>query len=109
MAAKYKFLSDGVTYNVCNRLGENCIGLNRSVLFGSGSLKAEGGGASVVGSVVSFDLSTLALENGNQDLRFGAIVLVLVDRWSMRYIRSRRVEDDSTGTKTRYSAVRLCD
>jgi hypothetical protein len=49
------------------------MGLNRSV--GSGSLKAEGGGA------VSFDstwesvvVGSIFLENGNQDLRFGGIV-----------------------------------
>jgi hypothetical protein len=73
MAAKYKFLSEGVTYRVCSRLGENWIGLNRSV--GSGSLKAEGGGA------VSFDsewdsteLGSIFFEKGNQDLRLGGIV-----------------------------------
>lgn len=70
MAAKYRFRSDGVTYKVCNRLGENCIGLNPSV--GSGALNAEGGGAASL-VVVGFVVGSVFLAKGNQDLRFGGI------------------------------------
>jgi len=71
MAARYRFRSEGVTYNVCRRFGENCMGLSRSV--GSGSLNAEGGGAASFDSD-SMTAGSVFLENGNQDLRLGGIV-----------------------------------
>jgi hypothetical protein len=76
MAARYRFRSDGVTYKVCNRFGENCIGRRRSAVVGSGAgaLKAEGGGAASLESVGSVVASGFDLENGNQDLRLGGIV-----------------------------------
>ena len=70
MAARYKFRSEGVTYKVCRRFGENCMGLNRSV--GSGSLNAEGGGAASLDSD-SITVGSIFLEKGSQDLRFGGI------------------------------------
>jgi hypothetical protein len=49
------------------------MGLNRSV--GSGSLKAEGGGAvSLDSDWVSIEVGSIFLEKGNQDLRLGGIV-----------------------------------